>query len=222
MSRTVRRPRVERPRVKVCGVTSPEDAVLAVERGADFLGLNFYPPSPRHLAPERAAEIAAAARETRPEIRLVGVFVNLEPAEIERIAATVGLDLLQFHGDETPAQIAPTADRAIKVMRVRERLDPASFEEFPGVWGFLVDYRHPELYGGSGESWDFSSLAGLLATPDFIAGGLGPQNVRAALAASGAWGVDVCSGIESSPGKKDPHLLDRLFSEIDRFSKESK
>lgn len=201
------------PRVKVCGVTSPEEAVLAADAGADFVGLNFHPPSPRHVAPELAREIADAVRS---RVELVGVFVNRPRAEVEAIDAAVGLDLLQFHGDETPADVAPFASRALKAFRVREAVDPALLAGFEGVWGILIDARHPTLYGGTGRSWRFESLRGLNggAARAFIAGGLTPDNVRAAIDVARPWGVDLCSGLESRPGKKDPELLERLFLEI--------
>ncbi len=231
-----------RPRVKICGVTSAAEAVLAADLGADLIGLNFFPPSPRYLEPQRAAEIAAAVRgraggaqmkrgraggaptkqrraggAQMKQVKLVGVFVNSPRRQVEEIAAGVGLDLLQFHGDETPAAVAPFAKRAIKAFRVRDQLDPQSLAGFDGIWGVLIDSRHPRLYGGSGESWRFESLPELdevLPRRTFIAGGLGPANVRAAITAARPYGIDLCSGVEGSPGKKDPELLRRLFEEI--------
>jgi phosphoribosylanthranilate isomerase len=211
-------------KVKICGVTRPAEALLAAELGADFLGLNFFPPSPRYLEPPAAAEIAAAVRERAAHVRLVGVFVNRPLDEVEDIADGVGLDLLQFHGDETAAVLRPVAARAIKAVRVAGRLDASAVADFDDVWGFLFDVRHPRLYGGSGESWDFSTLNALTPRarrkPTFIAGGLGPANVRAAVDACAPWGVDVCSGVEASPGRKDPELLRRLFAEIAVLRKE--
>jgi phosphoribosylanthranilate isomerase len=206
--------------VKICGVTTPEDAVLAAELGATYLGLNFYPESPRHLPPERAREIAGAVRDrVGPRVRLVGLFVNAPPERVREVDAAVGLDLLQFHGDETPAEIAPFAERAIRVFRVRDRLDGDALAGCEGYWGVLIDSRHPRLYGGSGESWDFASLAAVRRAHRriFIAGGLGPDNVRAAVAAARPYGVDLCSGVESEPGRKDPGRLRRLFEELEEL-----
>ncbi len=203
-----------RPKVKICGVTSPREAVLVADLGADFLGLNFYPPSPRFVATERAIEIADAVRG---RLRLVGVFVNRPAAEVEAIAGAVGLDLLQFHGDETPDEVRPFADRALKALRVRDRIDDVTLRGFEAVWGILIDARHPRLYGGTGESWRFESLRDLetrCPRRAFIAGGLGPDTVRPAIAAARPYGVDLCSGIEAAPGTKDPELLARLFEEI--------
>ncbi len=209
-----------RPKVKICGVTSSEEAVLAADLGADLVGLNFFPPSPRYLEPSQAAEIAAAVRGRggrKEPVRLVGVFVNAPAAELEAIAELVGLDLLQFHGDETPAEVAPFAARAIKAFRVTGRLDAAALAGYGDVWGVLVDSRHPQLYGGTGESWSFESLRelrGRLPRRTFIAGGLAPGNVRAAITAARPYGIDLCSGVEARPGRKDPELLERLFEEI--------
>lgn len=207
-----------RPRVKVCGVTTIEDALLSVDLGADFLGLNFYPPSPRYVTLEQATEIAEAVRRRRADLPLVGVFVNAEADTLRTTRDAVGLDLLQFHGDETAEEIAPFAPQALKVFRVQDRLHPECLRGWEHVWGWLVDSRHPQLYGGSGESWDFTSLRrGCDATMDrrlFIAGGLGPGNVRAAMEAATPWGIDLCSGVERVPGHKDPQLLRQLFEEI--------
>ncbi len=198
------------PKVKICGITCLEDALLAADLGADWIGLNFYPPSPRYVSPAVARHIADAVRG---RLSLVGVFVN-EP-EAAEIAQEVGLDLLQFHGDESPDELAPHGDRAIKVFRVRESFDPALMDPYPEVWGFLVDTKHPSLYGGSGESWRFSSLRGSRRPkPIFIAGGLGPDNVAAAVATAQPFAIDVCSGVEKTPGVKDPERLRRLFEEI--------
>ncbi len=212
---------MSRPVVKICGVTSPAEAMLAAELGADLVGLNFYPPSPRYLEVHEAVEIADAVRG---RVKLVGVFVNVPAAQLEGVAATVGLDLLQFHGDETVAEVTPFAPRALKAFRVRDRLDAAALEGYGEVWGVLVDSRHPSLYGGSGESWNFQSLRqleGRLPRRTFIAGGLNPDNVRAAIAAARPYGIDLCSGVEAEPGRKDPELLRRLFEEISHSESEA-
>jgi phosphoribosylanthranilate isomerase len=212
-----------RPLVKICGVTRPGDADLAVDLGADLIGLNFYPPSPRCLSVEAAREIADAVAG---RAFLVGVFVDRSPAEIEEIAAGVGLDLVQLHGDEGPEAAAALGVRALKAFRVApaegERLDPALLAPYPDAWGFLFDVRDERLYGGTGRTWCYRSLAGLAGAaaagrPVLVAGGIAPGTARAALEASGAAGVDVCSGVESAPGIKDPLLLLRLIEEVHRM-----
>ena len=197
---------MSRPRVKICGVTRVEDAELAIELGADFLGLNFYPPSPRCLDLGAARRIAGAVAGRVP---LVAVTVN---AGRELVEELLGLaELIQFHGDEGPGEIAPWAGRAIKVVRPERELEDLA-TLYPDVWGFLVEPRRPG-YGGSGEAWDYAG-ARLPETgrPLFVAGGITPENVREA--AAGAWGVDVCSGVESEPGVKDAGRMKRLFSEL--------
>jgi phosphoribosylanthranilate isomerase len=198
--------------VKICGVTCVEDARLAAELGAAFIGLNFYPPSPRTLQPAAAREIADAVRG---RARVVGVFVNRPAGEVRAIEQDVGLDLLQFHGDEGPADLEPWGARALKVFRSGGDLAAVCPDLYPAAWGFLFDLYHPTLYGGTGAPWDYAPLSGLgLSRPFFVAGGIRPDNARRALAESGAFGVDVCSGVERAPGVKDPWLLERLFQEI--------
>lgn len=199
--------------VKICGVTRVEDALASVELGAGFVGLNFFPPSPRCLTPARAREIADAVRG---RALLVGVFVDRPRTEVEAIDAAVGLDLLQFHGDEPPEDLAPFPGRAIKVFRTDGGgLESVEFARYPGAWGFLFDIRHPKLYGGTGAAWPWGRAAPLTGErPVFVAGGIGPCNARRAAEESRAYGIDVCSGVESRPGIKDPGLLRRLFGEL--------
>jgi phosphoribosylanthranilate isomerase len=200
-------------RVKVCGVADPANARMAVEMGAGFIGLNFYVRSPRYVDPDRAREIAAAVRGAGA--RVVGVFVNHPPAEVEEIAGRVGLDLLQFSGDETPGTVAPFADRAVKAFRTGGDPGAERLAAWEGVWGWLFDAPHGTLYGGTGEGWSYDGVAGLAGRRRvFLAGGLGPDNVRRAVEASRPYAVDVCSRVESAPGIKDPELLRRLFEEV--------
>ena len=205
----------ERVRVKVCGVTDPENARLAVELGADYLGLNFYPQSPRYVSVERARRIADAVRG---RVGLVGVFVNRPPAEAGEVAERVGLDLLQWSGDETPAEVAPFAGRSIKVFRSGGDPGQEALASYPGVWGWLFDAPHASLYGGTGSGWRYEGVAGLAGISDgprvFLAGGLGPDNVRRAVSTVRPFAVDVCSRVESAPGIKDAELLLRLFEEV--------
>jgi phosphoribosylanthranilate isomerase len=203
---------VIRPLVKVCGITRPEDAEAAIDLGADLLGLNFWPGSPRAIDRARGREIAAA---TCGGITLVGVFVDQDPSEVEEIAAEVGLALVQLHGREPAEIVARFAGRALRVVRGTPDRDEASAT--PQAWGFLADTPHARLAGGSGESWDWRPVAPWAAgKPVLVAGGIGPENLGAALAATGAAGIDVNSRVESAPGIKDRARLARLFEEIDR------
>jgi len=202
-------------RVKVCGVTDPANARLAVELGADYLGLNFYRASPRFVEPARALEIAA---EVRGRVTLVGVFVNHSPREVEDLAGRVGLDLLQFSGDEAADVVAPFAGWALKVFRTGGLPGSEALAAYRDVWGILLDAPHGSLYGGTGAGWDYGAISaeapGLAGQRVFLAGGLGPDNVRRAIASSRPFAVDVCSRVESSPGIKSPELLRRLFEEV--------
>src|ERR1700688_1961523 len=163
--------------VKICGVTDPGDALLSAELGADFLGLNFWPGSPRFVSVERAREIAAAVRAAAPRVGLVGVFVNSDAAFVEEMAADVGLDLLQFSGDEAAAAVRPFAARAIKALRTH---DLSTATPFADCWGLLLDAPRTrgsaafgaavrgveaprsEDYGGTGRPWDYGAAAPIL------------------------------------------------------------
>jgi phosphoribosylanthranilate isomerase len=212
-----------RPRVKICGITRAEDADAALALGADFVGLNFYPPSPRSIDVDRAA---ALRRSIGDRARVVGVFVNHDRAEVATIAARVGLDLLQFHGDEQPADLEPHAGRAIKVFRVVDALPTGEIARYGSVWGFLFDSKAPRdanerhvvdhrRFGGTGARWSWDAAGALPAGRRiFVAGGIRPDNVGELMARLSPWGIDVSSGVESAPGRKDPVLLERLFEEI--------
>lgn len=194
--------------VKICGVVDPANARMAVEMGADFLGLNFYERSPRFVDVDRAREIASAVRGSG--VRLVGVFVNRPAPEVQAIESEVGLDLLQLSGDETPEEAAPFLGRSIKAFRGTDGMGG-----WADAWAWLFDAPHGSLYGGTGESWNFRAVAGIAGDRRvFVAGGLGPDNVRQAIEASRPYAVDVCSRVESAPGIKDPELLRRLFQEV--------
>jgi phosphoribosylanthranilate isomerase len=216
------RPVIDRPWVKVCGVTRVEDAVAAVELGAAMIGINFHPPSPRCVAVERAREIAAAVGGRAP---VVGVFVNQPVEEIEAVRQAAGLDLVQLHGDEGPDEVAALGGRVVKVVRVPRESPPAAagldreLARYPAAWGFLFDVRHPELYGGSGESFGWGVLAGLDrgalgGRPLLVAGGIVAGNAARALAESGADGVDVASGVESAPGVKIRDEVEKLLRQV--------
>jgi phosphoribosylanthranilate isomerase len=211
--------------VKVCGVTRPEDASLAVELGASLVGLNFWPGSPRALDLARGRAVADAVRG---RALLVGVFVDQDPRFVSRALDEVGLDLVQLHGEEGAAEAAPFAARAIKAFRCGAAFDPALAAPFDGCWGFLLDAAHDRLHGGTGEPWPWERVSGALpGRRVLLAGGVAPGRVRAlaercrgsaaALPAARPalpWGLDVCSGVERAPGIKDEHKLRALFSEV--------
>jgi phosphoribosylanthranilate isomerase len=207
-----------RTRIKICGVTREQDAARAAELGADFVGLNFWPGSRRCLEVALARRIAA---RVRGQVQLVGVFVNQSGGEVREISRQVGLDLVQFHGDETPDHVGAFGDRAIRAFRVGVDFDPSVIHDFPEVWGYLFDCDHPTLLGGTGVSWPYERVVGLSDDkPVIVAGGLRRSNVLQAVARSGADIVDVCSGIESQPGIKDPELMKRFIREVHHAEEE--
>jgi len=181
--------------VKVCGITNQQDATAAIEGGATAIGFNFYPRSPRYIAPERAAKIASPAG-----VRRVGVFVDETPARIEQIARVASLDTAQLHGEET-ADGYPASLPVWKAVRVGPDFDFARIHDCPAE-ALLLDGPAGELLGGSGEPFDWKLAAGA-PRPIIVAGGLDASNVARAIALAHPWGVDACSRLESAPGKKD-------------------
>lgn len=200
------------PRVKICGVTRVQDALLAVDQGAEFVGLNFWPRSPRYLTLEAARPIAEAIGG---KTRLVGVWVDPDRDQAATFGSELGLDLYQFHGDEEPASVGWFPGRVIKALRVGAGFDGGQLGRFEEAWGFLFDCAPAGTFGGTGRSWSYDRIA-VLETPKpiLLAGGLNPGNVARAVAASGADIVDVCSGIEAGPGIKDSELLEQFFREV--------
>ncbi len=181
--------------VKICGITNQEDATAAIAGGANAIGFNFYPKSPRYIAPEQAAEIATGAG-----VRRVGVFVNEAGPRVEEIGRTVALDVAQLHGDESPAEY-PGSVTVWKAARVGAGFDLARFDNLPAE-ALVLDGPAGELYGGAGVSFDWR-LAGISKRRIILAGGLDGSNVERAVRLARPWGVDACSRIESAPGRKD-------------------
>ncbi len=196
--------------VKICGITKPEDAQCALEAGADAFGFVFWHMSPRKVEPARAAEIARALPRS---VRRIGVFVDAPREEMARIADEVGLDTLQLHGDEPPEALGGLPRPVIKAVRVGKGFRPDDALRYAGAAaGILVDTRLPgetQMPGGTGVSFDWSLVAGLARQVPFLmlAGGLNPDNVAAAIRAVRPHAVDVSSGVESLPGRKDPQKI---------------
>jgi phosphoribosylanthranilate isomerase len=202
------------PRVKICGITRWADARLAVEAGADALGFNFYRPSPRYIEPRAAARIA---RRLGKKVTKVGVFVD-EPAEsVRRIAGEVGLDAVQLHGSERPARVRELAafSPAIKVFRVRPGFRPARLGRYPAATAFLLDGYAPGRHGGTGRRFDWETARRAARYGRVIlAGGLRPENVAEAIRQARPYAIDVCSGVESRPGKKDPVKMRQFMRQV--------
>jgi phosphoribosylanthranilate isomerase len=188
-------------RVKICGITNPEDALTAVEAGADALGFVFYKESPRHIFPEEAARIINLLP---PFVQVVGLFVNEEPEIVNQVSRLCRLGLVQLHGDETPDYCNRIDARIMKAFRVRSLtcLDPIADYRLSGC---LLDAYSPAAYGGTGQSfnWEIAREAVKRGHRIVLAGGLTTDNVAEAIRHVQPWGVDVSSGVESAPGKKD-------------------
>jgi len=185
--------------VKICGVTRVEDARAAAEAGADFVGINFYPDSPRYVEPSQAKAIVEALPKG---VEAVGIFVNEPPERVNQIAEDVGLHLVQLHGAETPADADQIRLPVIKALRIAGEKDIAAAEAYK-VDLFLID-TPSELWGGSGKTGDWKIAAeACKRLRALLAGGLTPENVAEAVRAVDPYGVDVSTGVERSPGIKD-------------------
>ncbi|WP_404362391.1 phosphoribosylanthranilate isomerase [Marinobacter sp.] len=208
-----------RTRTKVCGITTRDHAVAAATAGADAIGLVFYGPSPRAVTLEVAADIARALPAF---VNLVGLFVNPSPAEVKAVTEVVPLDLLQFHGDETPAFCEGFARRWIKAVRVQNREDiEAAFHTYHNASGILVDAWDPALYGGTGKGFDWSLIPSRRPVPLILAGGLNSDNVARAVAQVRPWAVDVSGGVElkgpnARKGIKDVSRINEFLKEVHR------
>jgi phosphoribosylanthranilate isomerase len=203
------------PRIKLCGITNREDAEDAVSRGVWAIGLNFWPRSARRCDPDTAAEIAAAVKR---RVEVVGVFVNPTLEHVAATAEAVGLTMLQFHGDEGPSFCAEatrrTGCRVIKAARVRSGADIQALATFH-VDYHLLDSHVPGQRGGTGETfaWELArSHRGRV--PLILSGGLTPENVAEAIAAVHPFAVDTASGVESSPGVKDPAKVEGFVDAV--------
>ena len=197
-------------RVKICGITRLQDLHAACEAGADALGFVFYEKSPRHVS---IATAAALVRELPPFVQSVGLFVNAEPAFIEAVLQAVPLDLLQFHGDETPADCMRHGRPYIKAVRVTPDTDLLKCAaDFETARGLLLDAYVPGVPGGTGESFDWKLIPPDLPKPVILSGGLTPANVADAVTQVRPWAVDVSSGVEAAKGIKDPHHVAQFIA----------
>jgi phosphoribosylanthranilate isomerase len=213
--------------IKICGITTPDDALMCAESGADIIGLNFYTKTPRYIDPDKARRIVEALEHEigagRP--RLIGIFVNARADEIARVIDVVGLDAAQLSGDEGPDVQAALGRRGIKSIRPR---DAAEAVDMAGVFTahvpedtrlptLVVDAYHPALYGGTGQqtSLDIALAAKGIAPRLMLAGGLKPENVAEQIRLIRPWGVDVASGVEGNqPGIKDPERVRAFITAV--------
>ncbi|MBI2948988.1 MAG: phosphoribosylanthranilate isomerase [Verrucomicrobia bacterium] len=190
------------PKVKICGITNLSDALAAVDAGADALGFMFYAESPRVVSETAAAEII---RELPPFVAKVGVFVNAPSERVTRLLDVCGLDTLQFHGDEPPEFCRQFRTKIIKAFRVRDEKSLRAMAAYESE-AWLLDAFVPGKLGGTGArfNWELARQATALSPRVILAGGLTPANVSDAIRQVQPYGVDVSSGVEAAPGKKDP------------------
>ena len=202
-------------RIKICGITREEDALFCADKGADFLGFIFVPSSPRFIEPERAAAITTKLRERQSRPRFVGVFRDASSEYMHEIGALVGLDLVQMHGNESNDDIRNVGLAAIKTYRVGDALPDTTAH--PDAEWLLFDTFEERRAGGTGRRFDWSLLAMYPRTkPFFLAGGLTPDNIAAAISLVRPNGIDVASGVEAEPGIKDHAKVERLFERVKR------
>jgi len=200
-------------RIKICGITNLEEALLAADLGADALGFIFYPPSPRSVEPQAAKAIIA---QLPPFVTTVGVFVDEDAATVKELAAAAGLDWLQLHGKETPEYCRSLDRRVIKAFRIRDESSLAELTSYQDiVQALLLDTYKKGQVGGTGETfnWDLA-LKAKQSGPIILAGGLTSENVAQAIAVAHPQAVDVASGVEAAPGKKDPEKLKAFFKAV--------
>ena len=210
-----------RTRAKICGITRVKDVHAVANAGCDAIGFVFYPPSPRHVTLEQAEILI---RAVPAYVQVVGLFVNRHADEIQAILNKVALDILQFHGDETPEQCQAIAQqvgrRWYKAIQVQPDLDiVAEIQGYQdaGASAVLLDAWHPDLKGGTGHSFDWDTFP-KLNIPLILAGGLNPDNIEQAILTTQAYAVDVSGGVESAKGIKDQQLIERFMQGVHRGS----
>ena len=210
-----------RTRAKICGITRVKDVHAVANAGCDAIGFVFYPPSPRHVT---LAQAEILIRAVPAYVQAVGLFVNSRADEIQHILKTVPLDILQFHGDETPEQCQAIAQqvgrRWYKAIQVQPDLDVvAEIQGYQdaGASAVLLDAWHPDLKGGTGHSFDWDTFP-KLNIPLILAGGLNPDNIEQAILTTQAYAVDVSGGVESAKGIKDQQLIERFMQGVHRGS----
>ena len=202
-----------RTRVKICGITRPEDALVAVDLGVDALGLVFYAPSPRNVTIATAADIA---RQIPAFVSVVGLFVNAEPSFVEEVIANVGLSLLQFHGDETPEDCERFGLPYIKAIRVKADTNLVQYaRDFTSAKALLLDTYTEGVAGGTGQLFDWNLIPSALPKPVILAGGLQANNVAQAIRQVKPYAVDVSGGVEATKGIKDAQKIAAFMQQVD-------
>ncbi len=204
-------------RVKICGITRLDDAQAAVRLGAHALGFVFYAKSPRYLAPEDAVRIIA---DLPPFVTTTALFVDASQAYVEKVVATTGIDLLQFHGNEPADFCAGFGRPYIKALRMKPGLDiPGAMQGYAGARGILLDAYRAGVPGGTGEVFDWVRIPASVRPQIILAGGLNPDNIRSAIAQVKPFAVDVSGGVEAAKGIKDHNKLKQFIEEVARADK---
>lgn len=199
-------------RVKICGITRLEDALCAASAGADALGFVFFAPSPRNIEPDAARAIVSALP---PFVTTVGLFVDPDPAFVERVLAKAPLDLLQFHGDESPLECERFDVPYIKALRMQPEVNLLeSARAFRRARGLLFDAYVSGTYGGTGTPFNWRLIPADVPMPIVLSGGLDPTNVAMAIKQVHPWAVDVSSGVERAKGIKDPRLIQTFIAGV--------
>ncbi|MCB1762452.1 MAG: phosphoribosylanthranilate isomerase [Gammaproteobacteria bacterium] len=203
-----------RTRIKICGITRREDAQAAVAAGADAIGLVFYPPSPRAVSAETAAVLV---QHLPPFVTVVGLFVNADQHEIERVLDTTRVDLLQFHGDESPTACGLYHKPYIKAIRMRADTDiHLERDRYRDAAALLLDTYRPGVPGGTGAQFDWALIPRDIAGDIVLAGGLDPDNVTAAISSVRPYAVDVSGGVERGKGIKDAAKIRAFIRGVER------
>lgn len=208
-----------RTRIKICGITRRQDAADAVRSGADAIGLVFYKPSPRAVSAQQAADLVTTLP---PFVSVVGLFVNAHRSEIEQVLATTRIDLLQFHGDETPEECGGFHKPFIKAIRMREGID--LYQErrrYGNASGLLLDTYHKGTPGGTGDSFDWNRIPAAITDSIVLAGGLTPDNVERAIRTVRPYAVDVSGGVERDKGIKDGAKIAAFIRGVKRADNQS-
>ena len=203
-----------RTRIKICGITRRQDAVDAVRGGADAIGLVFYAASPRSVSPQQAADLV---RVLPPFVTVVGLFVNAHRSEIEQVLAATRIDLLQFHGNETPEECGAFHRPFIKAIRMREGIDlHQERRRYQNAAGLLLDTYRKDTPGGTGDSFDWTRIPADIADSVILAGGLTPGNVERAIRTVRPYAVDVSGGVERDKGIKDGAKIAAFIRGVER------
>ena len=201
-----------RTRIKICGITRPQDALAAAAAGADAVGFVFYRPSPRHVAPDAAAAIA---RALPPFVTTVGLFVDAPADAVRAALAAVPLGLLQCHGDEPPDFCGQFGRPVIKAVRIRPETDLLQYAaRYPDAAALLLDAFRPGVPGGTGEIFDWDLIPAALDARVVLSGGLTPGNAGAGIERVRPWAVDVSSGVEAAPGIKDEERIGQFAAAV--------